>query len=153
LCLLQDFPSLIEEEEEEEIPSTFLGLCFNMNLPPLTHTAFLLAFTDQSFNTRLLLPSCLCFLIMSLHSIYFGHTVHSARSWFPDWGWNPSPLQWEHGVLTTGLPGKSLLSLLITFFLNEPHLLIGTIVFAFGSSKSNHALFPITPITFPLGLL
>ena len=27
---------------------------------------------------------------------------------FPDQGSNLSPLHWEHGVLTTGLPGKSL---------------------------------------------
>lgn len=145
VCFLQDFPSSVEEEEEE-IPPTFFGLCFNMNLPPLTRTAFLLAFTDQSFNTRLALPSCLSFLIMSLHSVYFGHTVHGARSQFPDWGWNPRPLQWEHEVLTARLPGKSLLSLLISFFLNEPRLLIGTTVFAFGSSKSNYPLFPVTPL-------
>ena len=25
----------------------------------------------------------------------------------PHLEWNPCPLQWEHGVLTTGLPGKS----------------------------------------------
>ena len=25
-----------------------------------------------------------------------------------DQGWNPCPLQWKHGVLTTGLPGKFL---------------------------------------------
>ena len=145
VCFLQDFPSSIEEEEEE-IPPTFFDLCFNMNLPPLTRTAFLLAFTYQSFNTRLALPSCLSFLIMSLHSVYFGHTVHGARSQFPDWGWNPRPLQWEHEVLTARLPGKSLLSLLISFFLNEPRLLIGTTVFAFGSSKSNYPLFPVTPL-------
>ena len=26
---------------------------------------------------------------------------------FPDQGWNPDTLSWEHGILTTGLPGKS----------------------------------------------
>ena len=28
--------------------------------------------------------------------------------WCPDQGSNPGPLQWELGVLATGLPGKSL---------------------------------------------
>ena len=32
-------------------------------------------------------------------------------SWFPDQGSNPHPLQWKRGVLTAGLPGKSLHSL------------------------------------------
>ena len=27
---------------------------------------------------------------------------------FPDWGLNPGPMNWEHGVLATGPPGKSL---------------------------------------------
>ena len=27
--------------------------------------------------------------------------------YFPDWGLNWDPLQWKHGVLTIGLPGKS----------------------------------------------
>ena len=26
---------------------------------------------------------------------------------FSDQGWNPGPLDWEHGVLATGPPGKS----------------------------------------------
>ena len=26
---------------------------------------------------------------------------------FPDQGWNPGPLHWEHGVLATGPPEKS----------------------------------------------
>ena len=28
-------------------------------------------------------------------------------SQFPGQGWNPGPLNWEHGVLATGQPGKS----------------------------------------------
>ena len=27
---------------------------------------------------------------------------------FPDQGWNPRPLQWQHGVLTAAPPGKAL---------------------------------------------
>ena len=30
--------------------------------------------------------------------------------WFPEQGLNPGPLPWEHGVLATGPPAKSLLS-------------------------------------------
>ena len=37
----------------------------------------------------------------------FGHAVWHVGSEFPDQGSNPCPLQWKHGVPTTGLPGKS----------------------------------------------
>ena len=41
--------------------------------------------------------------------IYFLAALHGAWGFqFPDEGWNSWPLQWEHGVLTTGLLGKSL---------------------------------------------
>ena len=42
------------------------------------------------------------------NSFFFGRTMRHAESWFPDQGSNPCPLQWKHGVLATGLPGKSL---------------------------------------------
>ena len=35
-------------------------------------------------------------------------TQQHAGSWFSDQGLNPCPLQWKHGVLTTGPPHKSL---------------------------------------------
>ena len=35
------------------------------------------------------------------------HSTWLVGSWFPDQGSNPCPLQWKRGVLTTGLPGKS----------------------------------------------
>ena len=41
---------------------------------------------------------------------FFGHASRHAGSSFsssPDKGWNPGPLQWKCGVLTTGLPEKS----------------------------------------------
>ena len=37
---------------------------------------------------------------------FFGHAMQHAGSSFPDQGSNLCPLQWKHGVLTTGLPGK-----------------------------------------------
>ena len=33
-------------------------------------------------------------------------TVEACRISFPDQGWNPGPLLWEHGVLATGPPGE-----------------------------------------------
>ena len=39
---------------------------------------------------------------------FFDHTSWHVGSWFPNWGSNLRPLQWKHGVLTTGPPGKSL---------------------------------------------
>ena len=41
----------------------------------------------------------------------FGCTTQHAGSQFPDQGSNPHPLQWNRGLLTTGPPGKSLISL------------------------------------------
>ena len=40
-------------------------------------------------------------------SFYWLHHVF-AGSYFPDQGSNPCSLQWKHGILTTGPPGKSL---------------------------------------------
>ena len=33
--------------------------------------------------------------------------VEACRIYFPDQGWSPGPLPWEHGVLATEPPGKS----------------------------------------------
>ena len=44
-----------------------------------------------------------CFLIFN----FFGCTALHVGSQFPDRGWNPCPLQWKGGVLTTGPSGKS----------------------------------------------
>ena len=53
---------------------------------------------------------------MGLNIYYFkiylfvgvGLTRQLVGSWFPDHGSNPQPGQRECGILTTGLPGKSL---------------------------------------------
>ena len=42
------------------------------------------------------------------HFFFFDHTSWHVGSWFPNGGSNLHPLQWKHGVLTTGPPGKSL---------------------------------------------
>ena len=47
---------------------------------------------------------------------YFGHTTWRAGSQFPNQGSNPNPLQWQCGVLTTGLPEKSLISFYFFLF-------------------------------------
>ena len=39
---------------------------------------------------------------------FFGCATPHAGSWFLDQGSSTRSLQWKHGVLTTGLPGKSL---------------------------------------------
>ena len=49
----------------------------------------------------------------------FGHAMHHNTSYFPDQGSNLCPLYWEHGVLTTGLPGKSL-NVYILFHMKAP---------------------------------
>ena len=38
---------------------------------------------------------------------FFGYTAQRTGSQFPDQRSNPCPLQWKHGVLTTGPPGNS----------------------------------------------
>ena len=45
---------------------------------------------------------------------YIGCTAKHVGSLFPDQGLNLCPLQCQHGVLTTGLPGKTLLISIIT---------------------------------------
>ena len=48
------------------------------------------------------------FFIVCSPCLFFGCTTHLACGILvPDQRWSPSPLQWKHGVLTTGLPGKS----------------------------------------------
>ena len=42
---------------------------------------------------------------------FFGHAMEYVGSWFPDQGSNTKLMHWKHGVLTTGLPGKSPLCL------------------------------------------
>ena len=37
-----------------------------------------------------------------------GNTIRHERSQSPDQGSNPCPLKWNHGLLTSGLPGNSL---------------------------------------------
>ena len=39
--------------------------------------------------------------------LFISHTVRQVGSKFPNQGLNTYPLHWKHGVLTTGLPGKS----------------------------------------------
>ena len=50
-----------------------------------------------------------CELTNSLPFFFFfpGCSAWFARTWFPNQGLNPGPQQWEHWVLTTGLPGNS----------------------------------------------
>ena len=40
--------------------------------------------------------------------VFLGYAMHHAGSSFPNQGSKPCPLHWEHEVLTTGPPGKSL---------------------------------------------
>ena len=49
------------------------------------------------------------FFLSCLRELFlFGHNMRLAGSFFPDHGLNPCPLQWKHGVLTTGPPGTCL---------------------------------------------
>ena len=43
-----------------------------------------------------------------LFAFFFGCTRWHVGSQFPNQGSNLRPLHWQHGFLTTGLPGKSL---------------------------------------------
>ena len=49
----------------------------------------------------------------------FGHAIHHNTSYFPDQGSNLCPLYWERGVLTTGLPWKSL-NVYLLFLMKAP---------------------------------
>lgn len=45
---------------------------------------------------------------------FFAHFAWQVGS-SPNQGWNPCPLQWEHGVSVTGPPGKSSVLIFICF--------------------------------------
>ena len=60
-------------------------------------------------------------LVLLLLFVFWPHIQH-AGSYFPNPRLNPCPPHWEHGILTTGPPGKSLCLLfcLIEFSLSNP---------------------------------
>lgn len=39
--------------------------------------------------------------------LFFWLAMRHVGSYFPNQGWNPSPLQWTHEVVTTGPLGRS----------------------------------------------
>ena len=51
----------------------------------------------------------LCWVLVVAHGILFAASLIAACGiYFPDQGLNPSLLQWEHGILATGPPRRSL---------------------------------------------
>ena len=71
---------------------------------------------DPHFLTQLCLSSCWFFVVVVCFS--FLATSHSmGGSQIPSQGLNLHPLHWNHGILTTGPPGKSLeVKFLLGFF-------------------------------------
>ena len=53
-------------------------------------------------------PCCTIYPCSLFYLFTFDRTAQHVGSQFPNQGSNPCPLQWKHGVLTTGPPGKSL---------------------------------------------
>ena len=51
------------------------------------------------------------YIYIYIFFFFFGHAMQLAGSQFPSQDLNLGPRQWKHRVLTTGLPGKSLLDL------------------------------------------
>ena len=47
-------------------------------------------------------------VLQSKESQKVGYYLVTEEQPFPDQGSNPCPLHWKHGILTAGLPGKSL---------------------------------------------
>ena len=43
-----------------------------------------------------------CWILVDAHELL----VAACGILFPDQGWNPVPLHWEHGVSAAGLPGE-----------------------------------------------
>ena len=60
---------------------------------------------------------CVCFLFSFPSFFLFGYTVWPVRSYFPVQGLNPCPLQWRHGLPTTGSPRKAIYHV---FFIHSP---------------------------------
>lgn len=59
-------------------------------------------------------------LLCPLFFFFLGHAKLFVGSYFPDQGLNVGPWQWKHRVLTTRLPGNSVLCPL-TLFLHRPY--------------------------------
>ena len=85
----------------------------------LRHAGFLLA-ACRLFSGSMRTLSC---------GMWTSQLQHVCRIQFPDQGSNPGPLHWEHGVLPTGPPGKSL-------FKSFAHFLVGLFVSLLLSCKS-----------------
>ena len=79
-----------------------------------------------TLNSSCLLPPALSTWLSSFQVrlspcffFFFHHISWLLASWSSHQGWNSHPLQWKHGVLTTGLPGNSLVCLFLPIFLKN----------------------------------
>ena len=80
------------------------SLLYSFTLALLTIQIFFFSFLPIVFSP----PECKL-LEKGIFVFFFFFLCHVAcGSQFPDQEWNPCPLQWKRGVLTTGPPGKSL---------------------------------------------
>ena len=101
--------------------STTLPPCCSWNKsdnPTLGHLHWLFLLSEYPFSRylKVQLPCVLqVFVFHLLNEAYCDHSfffffcpaAQLVGSSFPDQGSNPGPLQWKHGVLTTGPPGNS----------------------------------------------
>ena len=88
--------------------------CWFISLTSLSHQRYHYHLSWDSFFHLLFLfsfKSSVCvFSVFLFHFFFFsplGHSAQHVGSQFPKQGLNPGPLQWKHGVLITGPPGKS----------------------------------------------
>ena len=88
--------------------SFFIGSSRPRNLTQVSHTAGDSLPAEPQGKAEYIYTSVIMFLFLS-----FGRPVGHAGYQFSHWEWNPRPWHWQRGVLTTGLPARSLhLSLL-----------------------------------------
>ena len=80
----------------------------------------------MKIKTTLKFPLTQTFL-KKIYLFIFGHILRHVRSSFPNQGLNLCPLQWKCGVLTIGLPEKSLIPTLeSSFSQNQPRFIYYT---------------------------
>ena len=105
-CLFpNDFFFSREWQPTPHLPDSFFGYVNIITLTPMIKFCRLGSF---SISLRWFCPSSLWLVALLLFFSYF-YTCHMTCGILVPWtGIEPMPLQWECGVLTTGLPGKSL---------------------------------------------
>ena len=111
-------------EEYTQVRILLLYVDFHISLFLSPRYAVILLSNSDSFATYYSTLVCILFLFQFIFFLSFFFWLHHTACWVlvPWLGIRPVPPQWQCGVLTTGLPAKSLFSSL--YFLSFPGLMV-----------------------------